>query len=95
MMQESVSMTWRSFLIDWPARAIGYVLSPAYLPTRWDRFVPRLLHVPWILLKTYLVVAAAIVITVYYAQRPSPLQLIRQAVTASPAPAATAPVMTP
>lgn len=62
-------MMWRTFLLDWPAHAIGYVLSPSYLPTRVDRFVPRLLRVPWIVAKTYLVVLGAFGLTMYYLHR--------------------------
>lgn len=43
----------------------GYVAESSYLPTRWDRYVPRLLWIPWVVLKTYLVVAGAFVLLMY------------------------------
>lgn len=47
----------------------GYVPESAFLPTRWDRRVPRLLWIPWVLLKTYLVVTGAFLLTMYLLQR--------------------------
>jgi hypothetical protein len=47
----------------------GFVPESSYLPTRWDRSVPRLLWVPWVLVKTYLVVAGAFLLSMYLLHR--------------------------
>ena len=63
-------MTWRA-LFTAPVRLIDRVVPPGtrYLPTRWDRSVPRLLIIPWILTKTYLVIAGAFLLLMYYLHR--------------------------
>ena len=40
-----------------------------YLPTRWDRHVPRLLTIPWLIAKTYLVLAGGFLLLMYYLHR--------------------------
>jgi hypothetical protein len=62
---------WRVFLIDGPARLMDPFFSEdgIYLPTRWDRYVPRWLTVPWWLLKTYLVLAGAFGVLMYLLHR--------------------------
>jgi hypothetical protein len=47
----------------------GYIAESSYLTTRWDRSVPRLLWVPWVVLKTYLVVAGAFMLLMYVLHR--------------------------
>jgi hypothetical protein len=47
----------------------GYVAEASYLPTRWDRYVPRLLWIPWVVVKTYLVVAGAFALLMYLLHR--------------------------
>lgn len=62
---------WRALLIDGPARCIEPFIGAdgRYLPTRWDRYVPRLLTIPWILLKTYLVIAGGFLLLMYLLHR--------------------------
>ena len=47
----------------------GFVPESSFLPTRWDRHVPRLLWIPWVVLKTYLVVGGAFALVMYYLHR--------------------------
>jgi hypothetical protein len=62
---------WRLLLIDGPARLLAPLAPPGqpYLPTRWDRYVPRVLTIPWVLFKTYLVLAGGFMLTMYYLDR--------------------------
>lgn len=61
---------WRALLIDRPARVMDlFITDGVYLPTRWDRYVPRLLTIPWLLLKTYLVIAGGFLTLMYLLHR--------------------------
>jgi hypothetical protein len=61
----------RLVLIDGPARLVDHYvpLGHAYLPTRWDRHVPKVLTIPWLFLKTYLVLAGGFAVAMYYLDR--------------------------
>ena len=64
-------MTFLRSLFTAPARLWDRVLPPStpILPTRWDRHVPRALAIPWLLLKTYLVIAGGFGLLMYYLHR--------------------------
>lgn len=64
-------MTPRHLLVDGPAAIVTRLvpLGHAYLPTRWDRHVPKLLTLPWLLLKAYLVCAGGFLLLIYYLHR--------------------------
>jgi len=61
----------RALLIDYPARFMDthVFVDGVYLPTRWDRYVPRWLTVPWWLIKTYLVLAGGFAVLMYLLHR--------------------------
>lgn len=61
----------RALLIDAPARFMDthVFVDGAYLPTRWDRYVPRWLSPLWWLAKTYLVLAGGFLALMYYLHR--------------------------
>jgi hypothetical protein len=62
----------RALFLDGPAHLVDLVTAHgqrAYLPTRWDRYVPRVLTIPWLIAKTYLVLAGAFLLSMYLLHR--------------------------